>query len=155
MAIPTEPVGRPFPFPPYDDGDGSTFSWFESILSRLAGSMDILRFDPPLVFCTRKLDEEVVEGVGVGLGSSGEVAGLVSSLSALDCGVVLFEVPQPHVCLLGMAAVTVPQLHGFDAGCGHELSGRPGFRTGTMSRSLAWVHLVERWPRMQGSLRFA
>jgi hypothetical protein len=96
-----------------------------------------------------------VEGVGVGLGSSGEVAGLVSSVSALDCGVVLFEVPQPHVCLLGMAAVTVPQLHGFDAGCGHELSGRPGFRTGTMSRSLAWVHLVERWPRMQGSLRFA
>lgn len=62
------------------------------------------------------------------------------------------EVPQPHFCFFGIAAVTAAQEQGRDAGCGHELNGRPGFRTGTISRSVACVHFVERWPRMQGSL---
>ena len=52
-----------------------------------------------------------------------------------------------------MAAVTLPQEQGREAGWGQLLRGLPGFLTGTISRSLACVHLVERWPRMQGSLQ--
>lgn len=77
------------------------------------------------------------------LGSSSDLARDSSSLL----------VPQPHFCFFGIAAVTRPQEHGRDAGCGQVLSGRPGFRTGTISRSLACVHLVERCPRIQGSLK--
>jgi hypothetical protein len=72
--------------------------------------MDILRLDPLLLaFRTRKL--EVAD-----LGSS-DVAdgGLGSSDSVLVCEVRL-EGPQPHVCFRGIAAVTVPQVHGFDVG---------------------------------------
>lgn len=58
---------------------------------------------------------------------------------------------QRHCCLRGMAAVTPAHPQFLLGGCGHELNGRPGFRTGTMRRSLAWVHFVDRWPRIQGS----
>lgn len=101
-------------------------------------------------FCTRN---PAVAGLG-GLGGveavveavvdDGSFAGW-SSTAAVSGG------PQWHFCLLGIAAVTAAHAHGREDGCGHELNGRPGFRTGTMSRSLACVHLVERWPRMQGS----
>lgn len=49
-----------------------------------------------------------------------------------------------------MATLRPPQVQLRPGGQAHELSGRPGFRTGTMTRSLAWLHLVERCPRIQG-----
>lgn len=57
-----------------------------------------------------------------------------------------------HFLFLGMATVTSlhPQL--LPRVWGHSFSGLPGLRTGTMTRSLAWLHVVERWPRMHGSL---
>lgn len=56
-----------------------------------------------------------------------------------------------HFLFLGMATVTSlhPQL--LPRVWGHSFSGLPGLRTGTMTRSLAWLHVVERWPRMHGS----
>jgi hypothetical protein len=87
------------------------------------------------------------------VGLMGVASALESSTSDLISGVAWEEVPHPHFCFLGMAAVTVAQEQGREEGCGHELRGRPGLRTGTMRRSLACVHLVDRWPRMHGSLR--
>src|SRR3569833_379654 len=52
--------------------------------------------------------------------------------------------PHRHFWTLGIAAVTPPHPQGLFGGCGHALSGRPGFRTGTISRSFAWLHFVER-----------
>ena len=52
--------------------------------------------------------------------------------------------PQWHVCFLGIAAVTLPQPHAWVLGCGHALSGLPGFLTGTISLSSACVHFVDR-----------
>jgi hypothetical protein len=70
--------------------------------------------------------------------------------AAALCACVLL--PQWHVCFLGIAAVTLPQPHACCGGCGQTLSGLPGFLTGTISLSFAWVHFVDRWPRIQGSL---
>ena len=126
-------------------GAGVMLTWFGSMRSSPVGSIDcFLRFDA--CFWTRLLAEEDLVGLA-GAPSPLELSG--SFLISADA---LFEDPQPHFCLRGMAAVTAAQEHERDDGCGHELSGRPGFRTGTMSRSFACVHLVERWPRMQGSL---
>lgn len=58
-----------------------------------------------------------------------------------------------HFLFLGMATVRSlhPQL--LPRGWGHSFSGLPGLRTGTMTRSLEWLHVVDRCPRMHGSLR--
>ena len=50
----------------------------------------------------------------------------------------------PHFCFRGIATLTPPQAQGFPGGHGHVLRGRPGFRTGTITRSLKWLHLVDR-----------
>lgn len=86
---------------------------------------------------------------GDGDSVTGESAGCGSVLTGLA---VLLAPPHPHCDLRGMAAVMLehPQLCG--CRCGHAVSGRPGFLTGTIRRSLACVHFVERWPRMHGSL---
>jgi hypothetical protein len=100
-------------------------------------------------FWTRNVGVEDFEGL------MGVVTALFKdSTSVFKSASISVEGPQLHFCFRGMAAVTaVPeeQEHGFDEGCGHELKGLPGFRTGTMSRSFACVHFVERWPRMHGS----
>lgn len=137
----------------FDSGEDSMFSWLASILSRSAGSIGFLP-DPvlELVLCTRYAGL-VAAPFGDGLGGVTNPFDVsrVSWSPALWPG-AFSEVPQRHFCFLGKAAVTAAQPQGCDEGCGHELSGRPGLRTGTISRSLAWVHLVERWPRMHGSL---
>ena len=92
-------------------------------------------------FCTRN-EFEPAPGLGdVGAVSfEGEAAwDEAPSFEALD-----LDVPQPHVCFRGMAAVTPAHPHCRDGGCGHRLRGLPGFRTGTMRRSFAWLHFVER-----------
>jgi hypothetical protein len=58
---------------------------------------------------------------------------------------------QRHVWRRGMAAVTTLQWQSREEGCGQLLSGRPGLLTGTMTRSLACWHFVDRWPRIHGS----
>lgn len=85
-------------------------------------------------------------GTGDGAFGAGEASAEELSLDAPG-----LDVPQPQVCFRGIAAVTLAHPHWRDGGCGHRLSGRPGFRTGTMRRSLAWLHLVERCPRIHGS----
>lgn len=136
-----------------DSGDDIMFSWLASILSKLAASMGFLpEAVLEFVFCTRYagfVADPFVDGLG-GVTNPFDVSGLSWS-PALRPG-AFSEVPQRHFCFLGIAAVTAAQPQICDEGCGHELSGRPGLRTGTMSRSEACVHLVERWPRMHGSL---
>ena len=112
------------------------------------GSKDCFRvvggFDD---FCT-------LNATFVGEGRSGIIddppAGSIAPLeAALGAGE---PVPQPHVCFLGIAAVTLPQPQACCGGCGQTLRGLPGFLTGTISLSLECVHFVDRWPRIQGSL---
>ena len=131
-------------------------SWLASILSRPARSICFLPLPfLELVFCTRYVVAFAAGAFWDGLG--GVTSPLEVSLSSSwPPGLQpdgLSEVSQRrHFCFLGKAAVTAAQPQGCAEGCGHELRGRPGLRTGTMSRSLACVHLVERWPRMHGSL---
>lgn len=116
--------------------------------------MDCFLLGPAFAPCfwTRKPALPNLEGLGgvvallLLLGAS--FSGLLSTTASGS------DVPHRHFCFLGMAAVTAAHEQGRDEGCGQELNGRPGFRTGTISRSLACVHLVERWPRMQGSLHY-
>ncbi|KAH6605723.1 hypothetical protein Trco_004876 [Trichoderma cornu-damae] len=107
-------------------------SWLASILSRPAGSICFLP-DPflELAFCTRYVG---VVAVIFGDGLGGVTNPFDVSWSVLGPG-ACSDVPQRHFCFLGIAAVTAAQVQGRDAGCGHELSGRPGLRTGTMSPS--------------------
>lgn len=135
-----------------------TFSWLASMRSNDVKSTDCLLLDPFLgvCFCTRN-GVPVVPLMGLpgaeqplewtSCFTIGELEG--SFCPDLDPEA---EVLHRQVCFLGMAAVTAAQEHGLEAGWGHELKGRPGLRTGTMRRSLAWLHFVERWPRIQGSL---
>jgi hypothetical protein len=130
------------------------------ILSKFTGSKDCLLPDDCFNedFCT-------LNATFVGEGASGGIGGppARSNEELLDfpgpgaplcaaalCACVLL--PQWHVCFLGIAAVTLPQPHACCGGCGQTLSGLPGFLTGTISLSFAWVHFVDRWPRIQGSL---
>jgi len=111
---------------------------------RLEGSKDGFRpfgfeTDPDL------LTRNDVRGGDVGV-SEGECSVGVEFVSCPASG------PHTHFCFRGIATFTPPQAHGFPGGHGHVLSGRPGFRTGTMTRSLKWLHFVDRWPRMQGAL---
>lgn len=104
-------------------------------------------------FCTRNDAEPFPAragdaGAGDGAFGAGEASADDPSLDAPG-----LDVPQRQVCFRGIAAVTLAHPHCRDGGCGHRLRGRPGFRTGTMRRSLAWLHLVERCPRIHGSLR--
>lgn len=100
-------------------------------------------------FCTRnELEPPPCLGDAGTVSFAGEPAwDEALSLIALD-----LDVPQLHVCLRGMAAVTPVHPHCRDGGCGHKLRGLPGFRTGIMRRSFAWLHFVERCPRIHGSL---
>ena len=70
--------------------------------------------------------------------------------SCSDLGVSL---GQGQSALIGMATVIELQLHCTSRGCGHALSGRPGFLTNSITLSLACVHLVDRCPRMHGPLK--
>lgn len=131
-----------------------------SILSIFAGSKDCFLPDDCFSedFCTLKATF-VGEGTSGGIGGAPawskegllDFPGLGAPFcAAAPCACVLL--PQWHVCFLGMAAVTLPQPHACCGGCGQTLSGLPGFLTGTISLSFAWVHFVDRWPRIQGSL---
>lgn len=119
-------------------------TWLASIRPRLTGSMDAFLLDAFDDFCTRN-DAELFPvkagdaGAGDGAFGAGEVSAEEPSLDAPG-----LDVPQRQVCFRGIAAVTLAHPHCRDGGCGHRLRGRPGFRTGTMRRSLAWLHLVER-----------
>lgn len=86
---------------------------------------------------------------GDGDSVTGESTACGSVLTALA---VLFAPPHPHCDFLGMAAVMLEHPQFCGCKCGHAVSGRPGFLTGTIRRSLACVHFVERCPRMHGSL---
>lgn len=112
-------------------GAGWMLTWLGSVLSKALGSK---RF-------------RVADGVE----AVGEWNALLvgEDLEAFPLG---FE-PHPHLRARGMAAVTLPHEHACSGGWGQTLSGRPGFRTETINRSSAWLHFVERWPRMHGSLR--
>lgn len=132
--------------------DGTTLIWLVSIRSTSAWLIVCFRDEAALAedFCTRKLGLVVLVGLTGVTGTPLPSPSILGSSSASSDG------PQWHFCLRGMAAVMAvldAQEQGRDDGCGHELSGRPGFRTGTMRRSFACVHLVERWPRMHGSLQ--
>lgn len=102
----------------------------------LEGSMDAFRLGGFEDFCTRN-DAELLPGF---VGDPGAVSFGVGDVAcdetpffeAFD-----FDVPQPHVCLRGIAAVTPAHPHCREGGCGHRLRGLPGFRTGTMRRSFA------------------
>lgn len=84
----------------------------------------------------------------------GDLCGLVTAPEPVLLLLPPPLLPQPHFRVRGIAAVTlvVAQVHPLFGGCGHMLSGRPGLRTGSMTRSAEWLHFVDRWPRMQGSL---
>lgn len=83
------------------------FSWLGSILSNSVVPMDCFRIKGPLLdFWTLKFEL-------VGFDSLGVVdPGVEASDSTLASGSELFEIPQPHFCFLGMAAVTAPHEHG-------------------------------------------
>jgi hypothetical protein len=118
-----------------------------SILSKLAGSKDCFLLDEGFDGFPTLLDPTLnVNCFGDGASEEDEEVGGRESDNA---GV---PVPQWHVCFRGIAAVTLPHPQGESRGWGHALKGLPGFRTGTMSLSLACVHFVDRWPRMHGSL---
>lgn len=122
------------------------FTLFISILSKLVMSKDgfLLGFGLADAFCT--LNAALV-------GEMDSAGNGAEDCTVTSIGVVLEVLsPQRQACFFGIAAVTLPQLHGRSRGCGHALSGLPGFRTGTISLSLAWLHFVDRWPRMHGSL---
>lgn len=130
---------------------GSILTWPASIRSMLVGSIDGFLLGVFEGFCIRNDPEPVPGPVGdVGAASFG--AGEAACDVAPFCGALDLDVPQPHVCFRGIAAVTPAHPHCREGGCGHRLRGLPGFRTGTMRRSFAWLHFVERWPRIQGSL---
>lgn len=88
-----------------------------SILSKDAGSNDCFLLDCGLDFCILK---EFLVGDGASIGAAfaswGRVCGIAcGKVSGKVCGEESMEstalLPQPHVCFLGMAAVTVPQPH--------------------------------------------
>jgi hypothetical protein len=98
-----------------------------SIRSKLAGSKDCFRLvdlELPFGFPTRY--EGRVGDIG---GSAGECFS--------SCSSVLFSASpgHPHFCFFGMATRTPPQAQGRPGGQGQVLRGRPGLRTGTITRS--------------------
>jgi hypothetical protein len=97
-----------------------------SILSRLAGSKDcfLLLALEPFDLDTRNDGRDGDVGV-----SAGEYPLLRSS------GSPTASAPHPHFCFFGIATRTPPQAHGRPGGQGQVLRGRPGFRTGTITRS--------------------
>ena len=111
-----------------------------SILLRITGSNDcFLAFDlgPGAVLFTRK--EARVGEVGVSVGEwEWECSSGTESRSLPVSG------PHPHFCFRGIATLTPPQEQGLPGGHGQVLRGRPGFLTGTITRSLKWLHLVDR-----------
>lgn len=87
------------------------FNWLESILSSPVGSIEGLREEPLLAaFCTRKLELEALPSDG------GVVTVSDSSASSLIFRSSCLDVPQPHFCFLGIAAVTAPHEHDFEDG---------------------------------------
>jgi hypothetical protein len=98
-----------------------------SILSKVAGSKDCFRlvaFEPPFGLPTRNAGRD---------GDIGDSAGEFS----FSCSSVSFaaSLGHPHFCFLGMATRTPPQAHGLPGGQGQVLRGRPGLRTGIITRS--------------------
>jgi len=118
-----------------------------SIRSKLLRSNEGFRLpgrEDKAPFCTRK-DTLVGEGMSGMADATGR--GWTAGGVPLDV-----PVPQWHFCFRGMAAVTLEQPHSWLWRWGHALNGLPGFLTGTINRSFACVHFVDRCPRMQGSL---
>src|SRR6187402_672966 len=114
------PLGK-FGIPCGRCSNGTILTLFISILSIFVGSKDCFLLDCGLEepFCTLKVTL-VGDGASV-------LAGLTSlrTASGTTCGESV-PPPQWQVCLLGIAAVTLPQPHDWSRGCGQALSGLPG-----------------------------
>jgi hypothetical protein len=132
---------------PFVPGGGAwTFIRSTSVRPRAFGSMRLRARDLGEIGALKKARFDGDRGVF-------EVEALPLPLAPLTPAALPDDLdPQPHLRERGRAAVTVAHAQPLFGGCGQMLSGRPGFRTGSITRSLAWLHFVERWPRMQGSL---
>ena len=110
---------------------------FISILSKLVMSKDCFLLECGLVDALCTLNAALV-------GETGSAGNGVDGWGVASAGIVLEVLPpQRQACFFGMAAVTLPQPQGRSRGCGHALSGLPGFRTGTINLSFAWLHFVD------------
>lgn len=118
------------PIIPFPLGDGIRLMELGSILSKFASASDCLRLadldpEPDLVTRFEEVRDAGEMGVSTGEGSNSELV----ALSTVPAG-------QWHFCFFGMATLTPPHTHGFPGGQGQVLRGRPGFLTGTITRSL-------------------
>lgn len=128
--------GCPFVGQPFVPGGGAwMFIWLMSVRPSALGSIRLPARDLGEVGALKKARFDGDRGV---LEEEEALPLPLAPLTPLTPAALPEDLePQPHLRERGRAAVTVAQAQPLLGGCGQMLSGRPGFRTGSITRSLA------------------